>query len=1674
MKKTLSFLVSILLILSCFPVISVQAHSYAEIFYENAQVTDKIYLQEYRSAELSLRTPLTAEDGTTTYTDIDTSDGKYIVWNSNLPLLAGVDDTGKVTAYDFSKKAIIQIWIDENIKTLPLVGESTADAIWAALDSSGIDLDNTDTDTIVKIVSTIAGETLAESLRTYLDNMNVIITATVYDAQGNILGSDSVEFVIEKSVVASVAPTGVHITNKKTVPLLVAVGSTVQLYGACTPVRLNQGIKWAVGKNALDTAASNYASVTTDGLVTFLAAGEVTVRVNPESTLYAAFTDTITFTVVNQSELPVTDFEITGETSVAEGSTIQLSVQNVNPAGAYKGDLTWSTSDPTIAVVDENGVVSGLDGGSGLTEYSKSVIITASMGGVSKEIEIQVTRSLLNTTVSSVEISGDEILGIGVGAQYTANIYPSRLNASTSVSRQWGIVDAVSGEYIPATTDTPAQDSAVSITADGYVTASGAGVATIYCTATYGSSSATGTYQIICGKAITNFEITGTVDLDEGEYSQLSINVLEPADYETSLLKTIKWSIADNSIAYVDENGMVLGRDAGGRNSSKTTTVYATVSGITKSVTVKVSRGFFNLSKFTDGQIDGPDYVVRDIPHSFTMTTYPTNLSQSATYWALIKDDGSTPWSVSNAYMGTNRNTENAFAFVSDDGVVSGKSAGKTTLYGFSRYLLQTHVERTKEIEIVEIAPESITLKAPEKTEYLEGETQLDLTGMEVYLNYNKESLSPYYNDWENYTDDALKCNVTDYTVSKLNPNALDMQQYIIVSVERAGKTYNAVFSVQVNSKQVDSLTVTPPDKSVYVEGDEFDATGLKVIANYLNAESEEINDYEIDYDSFSMETFDVEQQVRIFYEHAGSTAEAFFPITVYGKPVVSVDVNGILGEWTSENIVFNLSCSHPLDGVKYFWRVEGSTSWVMVNGDAYTVDSDRNYIMYFKAINSLGYESDETEGFEVKFDNTTPSFTLTQSVTTITNTDYSVTIDNLKYGVSGIKSLTLNGKEIGEADSFTVSRNGIYTVKVVSNCGLSFEKSIEINNIDKEAPGITNVAVTQEPEDAPQRITEGEFGNYYSGNLVATPTAEDSGVAGVAYIKYRLVNPDYSAKTDWIILSDELKAVCDINFKGYFEFVAVDKAGNESSSFYTDGFIRDSTKPVITTLNAVCGENGESYTSGEWADDIVYFTPEADTFSGVYEYYYNIDGGEWNQLTTDTLKAKEDGTFTYAFKAISYSGLESDIYEFTVNIDRTVPLIRVDFEGTFGRWTSDNVIFTLGTLNNCPSGCTYYYSDGTDWYELDSNTLILDNSTNAFYSFKAINGAGLESAPSDSYKVMIDKVKPSGYIIPGVTVNTDAPYEVAIVPQVGEAGCMTVYFNGEDVTQTLKATVSKNGSYALTIIGNNLLSSTVMVDITNFNVIPTALFDYEKLSEDALTITSYNGVAENVTVPLEIDGLETKSISANAFFNKTSVISVNIPNTVEIIGDNCFSGCENLQKVTIPASVTEISETAFSGCADVTIHCYNGSYAQTYAEENHIPYILLDLVPVGKTVINTEAGIIFTQQSVKTSVDEIVKSDGYNIMAIPSYINGNTNYYGTGSTLYFFKDGALSFTYKLIVYGDLNGDSATDVIDASIAEKAVSEKNTLEEIYILAGDFDSSGVITISDYQQVINLVLR
>ena len=1658
-RRILGVVLSIIMIISAVPFVGF-ADSVVEIYNGNQQVTEIIHLQEYRSAELTAVLSESLPEGCT------------VAWSSNLPLLADVDDEGRVTAYDYSKSAVIRLWIDENIASLPIIGTSLAEEIWEIIESSGIDLDNTDTDTLVDIVSAVVGDALGESLRDYLDNMNVKITAVVYDEDGKALGSDTVEVLVEKSLIASVAPTSVHITNKKVVPLTVAVGSTVQLYGACTPVRLGQGVRWTVGSGVLDLNASDYASVSGDGLVTFKKPGTVTVRVNPENVLYAAFTDYITFTVLSQEDYPVTDFTINGNASVQEGSTVQLSVSDIEPAGAYWGDLTWTSADPEIATVDENGFVTGLDGGSGLA-YSRQTVITAQIGSVIKEYPIKVVRSVVGS-LSSVEISGNTSVGVGLSETLVADVLPARLNTSLLVSREWGIYDEHTDSITYASKNSPAVGSFISVDENGVVTGIASGVTKVFVKASYGTSVVYDSVDIVSGKAVTDFEITGTLRVNEGETTALSVNVLAPEDYEEALLDSVIWSVSDETVATISDDGKVYGRDAGGRlgTYSKTVTVTAEISGVIRSVNVSVRGPGGLTNKYTNASVNGNDYVIVDFPRQFTSTSYPSRINSSIRYWGLNTDEGAAPWNINDLVI-TSINQQNANASIDSNGIVTGIEAGEVEVYSYLSNIV-SEIDAKKTVNIVEIKPASITITAPTKYEYLEGETELDLTGLEVYVKYNRDDIARFYPDAASLTDEQLTVKVEDYTVKEPNLEVFDAEQYIVVSLERAGENVNAVFPIYISSKAVESIDVTAPEKYEYFEGDmELDLTGLAVTANYENADSEPVDSYYIDYSSFDFELYDVEQNVRVVYEHAGRSAEGFFPIIIYGKPVLSVETDYESGVWTPENVTFELSLTHGLEGAVFYYKTSLTGSWTALASSTLTLTNNQNAIYYFKGVNSHGLESEVSEGIDVKIDKQTPFFTASPTMYGFTNRAFNVSVTNKSIGASGFKSLTLNGEEIGNVGAFTVNENGDYTLVLTANNGLSYEYTVTITNIDTEAPEITAVNLTQAPDDAPSRLVNTEkFAKYFSGNVAARVTVLDRGTSGVSKIKYRMTDEAYEPLTDWLDYDEQTGAVCSENFTGYFEFYAVDKAGNIGASVYSDGFVRDGQIPVITNVSATC--KGQPYENGSWVDGAVRFTPEAAAYSGIYEYFCRVDDGEWRKFTEDYIEVDDDGSHEYFFKAVSLSGLESEVYSFVVNIDRTVPLIRVDFEGTFGRWTCEDVKFTLSTLNVCPSGAYYYYDCGAGWKPIDGNIACFTENGAAYYRFKAVNGAGLESAPSDSYNVKIDTVEPTAYIIQSETEKTATPYDIAIVPVTGESGVRKVYFDGEDVTETLTATVSRNGRYILTVVGNNLLSSTQVITIKNFGILPQTLYSYTFIDENRANVISYNGKEEVVTVPYDIDNHSIVELASGAFLDKHFVKEINIQNGFEKIGNVCFKNCTSLEKITIPYTVTEIGAYAFDGCSDFTIYCYENSYAHTYAVENNIPFVLLEIKPIGKTEVDYENGIIYTDIMGGTDVSQFVSTDGgYHIIGVPSTVIGETEVYGTGALIYFFKDGKLIYTYKLAVRGDLDGDSYVDALDVALGESAANEHIYLFDDFVTAADFDFSGGVEDVDYQCIVNAAL-
>ncbi len=82
------------------------------------------------------------------------------------------------------------------------------------------------------------------------------------------------------------------------------------------------------------------------------------------------------------------------------------------------------------------------------------------------------------------------------------------------------------------------------------------------------------------------------------------------------------------------------------------------------------------------------------------------------------------------------------------------------------------------------------------------------------------------------------------------------------------------------------------------------------------------------------------------------------------------------------------------------------------------------------------------------------------------------------------------------------------------------------------------------------------------------------------------------------------------------------------------------------------------------------------------------------------------------------------------------------------------------------------------------------------------------------------------------------------------------------------------------------------------------------------VVIDNYEGEAEGVRIPTELDGDPVVQFSIQSNYN---IKQVEIPDVFTTIGTSAFLFCGNLESITIPDSVTEIGNSAFSSCASLT-----------------------------------------------------------------------------------------------------------------------------------------------------------
>lgn len=111
--------------------------------------------------------------------------------------------------------------------------------------------------------------------------------------------------------------------------------------------------------------------------------------------------------------------------------------------------------------------------------------------------------------------------------------------------------------------------------------------------------------------------------------------------------------------------------------------------------------------------------------------------------------------------------------------------------------------------------------------------------------------------------------------------------------------------------------------------------------------------------------------------------------------------------------------------------------------------------------------------------------------------------------------------------------------------------------------------------------------------------------------------------------------------------------------------------------------------------------------------------------------------------------------------------------------------------------------------------------------------------------------------------------------------------------------------------------------------------------------------------------------------------MSVTIPDTVTLIGDNAFWGCKSLMTIVIPKSVTEISDSAFDGCDSLVIYCTKNSKAHIFAYYAGIPFILLDSSSDFRYVVYKKQVILLAYTGKAATVNIPSKIGKYSVTTI-------------------------------------------------------------------------------------------
>ena len=130
-------------------------------------------------------------------------------------------------------------------------------------------------------------------------------------------------------------------------------------------------------------------------------------------------------------------------------------------------------------------------------------------------------------------------------------------------------------------------------------------------------------------------------------------------------------------------------------------------------------------------------------------------------------------------------------------------------------------------------------------------------------------------------------------------------------------------------------------------------------------------------------------------------------------------------------------------------------------------------------------------------------------------------------------------------------------------------------------------------------------------------------------------------------------------------------------------------------------------------------------------------------------------------------------------------------------------------------------------------------------------------------------------------------------------------------------------------------------IRVKDNSISDSSLFNFVNLNGRVL-VAGYNGFDENPELPVLSEYNEpVTGIADEAFKGNQTIKSVSIPEGYKTIGAYSFSEFSSALEISLPRSLSYIDDHCFDG-TEVIIHGYNGSYAEEYARNHKIKFLVI------------------------------------------------------------------------------------------------------------------------------------